>query len=174
MHYAAHPRLLPNDFNFDPATGALGQLRGLSSVKDSASKALAWDSGQTMQMWQNGNSWQWLTWMDGEAYALRNGSNGPITGSGLLDPPLNGVNLDRQIAIGVDPEGATDAITTANNRIHNVDNGGGTNTSVDSGIENAIRLRHNGDKVVNILFCDGHVEGRTFGELPRRIFCVNR
>lgn len=174
-HFAANPRLMPNDFDHDPLTGALGQPRTIASVKDSASKALVWDSGQTMQMWQNGNAWQWITWLDGEAYALEDGSNGPITGSGFLDPALNGVGLDRQIAIGIDPEGATDAITTANNKLHNKDNGApGPLASKDAGVECGIRLRHGNNNVVNILFCDGHVESRTFGELPRRMFCVNQ
>lgn len=168
VHFAAHPRLMTNDFNVDPVTQRFEAPRAISSVKDSASKALVWDSGQTMQMWQNGNSWQWITWMDGEGYARMDGSNGPISGSGFVDPPLNNIDLDREIAIGVDPEGATNAETIANNKRHNVDN------TPAYGIENALRLRHNADTVANILFVDGHVESRSFGGLQRRMFCVNR
>ncbi len=35
-----------------------------------------------------------------------------------------------------------------------------------------IRARHMGNKVVNIVFVDGHVESLQYGDLKRRIFCV--
>jgi len=156
-HYIPNPRLMPNNYDADPLTGKPATPRPLSSVKDSSSKAFVWDGPQTMSPWGNNNAFIWALPMDGWGW----------WGHGFVDPPADGSPVDAQIATG--PSNRTwsgDAAQNELNRKWNKESAGN--------FDSFLRFRHNRDKVANILFVDGHVSGVQIGEIPRRMFLINR
>ena len=154
-HYVGNPRLMPNNYDMD-VTGKIGRPYQMSSVKDSSGKALVWDAPQTLSEWQNNNAFIWALPMDGWGW----------WGHGFCDPALDGHNLDGQIATGSgNRTWSGDAEQNRLNREFNKD-------SVDN-FGSFLRFRHGGNQSANILYLDGHVEGRKIGDVPRRMFCVN-
>ncbi len=53
--------------------------------------------------------------------------------------------------------------------MQNIDPVGSYNTQGMPGM----RFRHNGNEVVNVLFCDGHAESFKLGSFPRKFLLVN-
>lgn len=160
-HYAPNPRMIPNSYDRDWAADAANgpQMRPyqLSSVKDSSSKALVWDAPQITGLWMNNNAFIWAWPMDGWPLAAG--------GHGWADPSFNGTNLDRQISITTAGPQADDAAQNTYNKANNRDSVGN--------FDSFLRFRHGGNATANLLFADGHVEGRKVGEVPLRIFAVN-
>lgn len=161
FHYVTNPRMTPDSYDNDPLLSPSGKpvipaTPHSWTVKDSASKALAWDAPQVTVGWmENGNAFAWALPMDGYGW----------WGHGFIDPPLDGSDREAQIATGVSNRTTPD---TAQNNLNKTWNKDGAN------FDSFLRFRHNGDTVTNILFCDGHVESLQIGSIPRKMFLISR
>ena len=159
-HFVPNPRIMPNsydlDYTVDPAGKAMRPYV-FSSVRDSSAKALVWDAPQITGLWMNNNAFIWAWPMDGWPLAAG--------GHGYLDPAANGTNLDRQISITTAGPQANDTAQNQYNKDNNRDSVGN--------FDSFLRFRHSANTSANVLFVDGHVEGKKIGEVPVRMFAIN-
>lgn len=149
FHYGVNPRLMPSANQPDMAGGTPQPTvrRNLSGVRDGASKMLVWDGGQVTTL--NNNARAASVHLDAKQW---------VTGHRFCEPADDGSNLDLPLSIGAYP--ATE------NKVHNTD-------SADPE-ECGMRFRHNGNRQMAALFCDGHAEQRDLGNIVSRDVCVNR
>jgi prepilin-type processing-associated H-X9-DG protein len=121
--------------------------RQLATVNSGAEKMLVWDGGRVTTL--NNNARSTSMHLDVSQWA---------TGHKFCDPADDGSSLDQVISIGGFP--------VNENALHNVDS-----ANPD---ECGMRFRHNSNRQLAALFCDGHAEQRQLNSVMRKDVCVNR
>lgn len=161
FHYSVNPRLMPSanllapGYAPDATTGSAPARRQLATVRDSSSKMLIWDGAQLSTANNNAAIRSWG--LDGGQWAGAGAHH-------FCDPADTGypdAQLDQPIAIGSNP-----ANDLASNKAANKDG------EVEG--ECLMRFRHNSDRNMSVLYCDGHADSRDMNSVLRREVCVNR
>jgi prepilin-type N-terminal cleavage/methylation domain-containing protein/prepilin-type processing-associated H-X9-DG protein len=160
-HFTANPRVLPPAGHGDPMNGNQPfHQYPLSSMRDASTKAIIWDGGVIL-VWESCSNalasfvaWGSLGW-PGRAWAD-------------VDPAYSGYDYNALVPLGEDGNLTNPAAGSANwVGLANRDAANWGEFTV-----NAFRYRHLNNTRINLLFGDGHVEGRALGEVFWRDVCV--
>lgn len=167
-HYVLHERLGPSGaiqngilvLRNDGFVNRPCSPRSLSSVINPAETALAWDGPQ---VWTYGGNSIGMMGLDKSQWGwghffTREGHRQNASWENLENSPILGDNGESNW-----PETMTEL------RTQNQDN---PNLPWEAPATGA-RFRHNGNEVLNSLFCDGHVESFKLGDWKRKMLLVN-
>lgn len=172
-HYSANMRILPDNSETDPAVGTnfrgvdeYIEARPAGSIKNAQSVAMIWCSGIRSADTIHDTGAYPVSWeFDGSQWTF---------GASYCDPPnasYANVMESSRVALGNDTVAAhsSDAanVTVPYLQATNVDALSPVTEPVD------MRFRHMNNTLCNILFADGHVEGRVLGSVFGRDYIVN-
>ena len=169
--YSPNPRLIPQAGDPDPAAGYPGAWdsvkqvrRSLESVKNSSDTAIAWDGPHAYFQYEP-NSFGIAYPRTAPLTAMHSGAGAMV----LLSPPPSNYagDLDMPPAVGKNgyANGSSLATAIATIKAYNKD--------LQDYTVCGMRYRHMDNTVMNVLYCDGHVEAKKIGEFKRREMCMN-
>lgn len=162
--YSANPRLVVQLNDADGANGGKPvQRRSLESVRNASDKAIAWDGPHAYVSWE-ANSF-------GMAYPDNRNLDGNSWWGNhrFIDPPPTSYNtayMDMPPTVGENGYHGTN-LATAISTIKQY------NQDLQNYTKCMMRYRHKENTSMNVLYVDGHVEGKAIGEFKRKELCVN-